>query len=277
MAGEMETPTEESIWLWDEGKMPAVCEESDFKPWIDKYLVDSDSARGGVLICPGGGYGHRAPHEGTEIAKEFNKNGINAFVVQYRVNPNLHPAPLHDVARALRIIRKNASAWNVDAGKIAVCGFSAGGHLAASIGVHYNDFENHAEDDLSEISCRPDALILCYPVIKQGEFSHQGSFSNLLGEDATEDMLHKMSLEKHIDGNTPPAFLWHTSDDPAVPVENSLLFTLQMRKHNVPVELHVFKEGRHGLGLSKDREGAVPAVSAWFGLCCQWLADMGWK
>lgn len=267
----VEARSENSLWLWP-GEPPCSSPEDDFRPWLELYPADTTDVRGAVLVCPGGGYVNRAPHEAEPIARRFNACGFHVFVVQYRVSPHRHPAPLLDVSRALRMIRAHAGEWHVDANHIAVCGFSAGGHLAASLGVHYGVDVLSAGDDLDAVSARPDALILGYPVITAGEFGHRGCFDNLLGADASPEMLRTMSLELHVDTQTPPAFLWHTADDPVVPVENSLLFAMALRKHGVPFELHVYPHGRHGVGLSEDD----PHIATWTALCCEWLRGLGW-
>ena len=268
----LKTRSQNSLWLWP-GEPPCSSPEDDFRPWLESYPLDMPDARGAVLVCPGGGYTHRAPHEAEPIARRFNEGGFHAFVVQYRVSPHRHPAPLLDVSRALRIIRAHADEWRVNPDRIAVCGFSAGGHLTASLGVHYEmDVLNTGDDDLDAVSARPDALILGYPVITSGdEFGHRGCFDNLLGPDAAPEMLHTMSLEHQVTPETPPAFLWHTAEDGGVPVENSLLFAMALHKHGVPFEVHVYPHGRHGLGLAPED----PHVATWAGLCCEWLRGMG--
>jgi len=270
------------LWLWH-GEPPCSSPEDDFRPWLDLYPVDvatraTDTPRGAVLVCPGGGYVNRAPHEAEPIARRFNACGFHAFVVHYRVSPHRHPAPLLDASRALRLIRAHADEWRVDPARIAVCGFSAGGHLAASLGVHYGmDVLNTGDTAgvsgvaLDAFSARPDALILGYPVITSGEFGHRGCFETLLGPDAAPEMLRLMSLELQVTPETPPTFLWHTAEDGGVPVENSLLFAMALHKHNVPFELHVYPYGHHGVGLSPED----PHVATWAELCCEWLRGMG--
>ena len=268
---EPEQPTSRSILLWP-GAPPNSAPGNDFRPWLDPFPIQTDTPKGAVLICPGGGYRNRAPHEGTPIARAFNAAGFHAFVVQYRVAPNHHPAPLMDASRALRVIRERADEWKVDRDRIAVCGFSAGGHLAASLGVYCDDGDAKAADVIERHSCRPNALILCYAVFSTGEFGHRGCWTNLLGENPSEEALRRMSLELRVTEETPPAFLWHTVADPIVPVENALLMAEALRRHKVPFELHVYPEGRHGLGLAPNN----PHVATWMGLCCQWLRGMGW-
>jgi len=257
--------------LW-EGQPPASSPDDDFWPYLELFPAPSQEVRGAVLICPGGGYVNRAAHEAAPIAEAYREAGFHAFVVQYRVNPHLHPAPLLDVSRALRLIRRHASDWRVDPQHIAVCGFSAGGHLTASLGVHYGLDEINTGDPLDAISARPDALILSYAVISGKHFRHVGSFTNLLGPDPSPEALALMSLEAHVTADTPPAFLWHTADDPVVPVANSLSFAEALSEHGIPFELHVYPHGAHGLGLAP----AAPHVATWMGLSIAWLQDMGW-
>ncbi len=257
--------------LWDDAP-PASSPDAPFRPWLEAYPLDVDAPRGAVLVCPGGGYATRAPHEAEPVARAFNEAGYHAFVVQYRVAPHRHPAPLLDAARAIQIIRDRADAWHVKPDHVAVCGFSAGGHLTASLGVHY-DLDVLYENGLPEApACRPDALSLGYPVISAGVSRHAGSFKNLLGPDPEAADLDLMSLEQQVTDATPPAFLWHTADDPAVPVENSLGFAAALRRHDVPFELHVYPHGKHGLGLAPDN----PHIATWMELSCAWLGEMGW-
>lgn len=261
----------DKINLWN-NSIPFQSQEDNFVPYMETFLLDTSLPAGAVVILPGGGYGHRAEHEGKPIAEFFNSKGFHAFVIQYRISPNRHPAPLADVARALRIIRSNAKDWNVKADKIAVCGFSAGGHLTGSIGVHYDLVQTEADDLAGKVSARPDALILCYPVISAKRFPHAGSFENLLGKGYSEDMRDLMSLEDQVSETTPPSFLWHTAEDGGVPVENSLQFCSSLSRFNIPFELHVFPKGNHGLGLAS----AFPEIAVWSELCADWLKRMEW-
>jgi acetyl esterase/lipase len=238
---------------------------------MEVYRIDSDEPRGAVLVCPGGGYAHRADHEGGVIAETFNRAGFNAFVVHYRIKPYIFPAPQEDVFRAVKIVRSRAAEWNIKPDKLAVLGFSAGGHLAASSGVLFDEVEACNGDAADAVSARPDALILCYPVISGGDFAHHGSFLNLLGEGATPQGKERFSLEKRVTSDTPPAFLWHTAEDPGVPVENSLLFASALSAYKIPFELHVFPFGRHGLGLAPEN----PEIAIWPELCSTWLRNQG--
>lgn len=257
--------------LWPDGP-PNETHGDAFKPTLTTYLLPGDTARGAVIVVPGGGYGGRADHEREPIARRFNEAGFHAFVVDYRVAPHRHPEPLSDAARAVRLVRSRAGEWRVKPDKIAVLGFSAGGHLTASLGVFFDGGEAGSPDPVARISSRPDALVLCYPVISSGEFAHRGSFDNLLGPEATDADREQMSLEKRVRDNTPPTFLWSTSDDQAVPVENSLLFAAALREKGIPFEMHVYPHGQHGLGLATD----TPHIATWTTLCAEWLKGMDW-
>ncbi|MFC4320006.1 alpha/beta hydrolase [Litchfieldia salsa] len=254
--------------LWPEMKNTI---EHEFTPTISPYLVDRNDKHAAVIICPGGGYGHRAHHEGEPVAKWLNSFGISAFVLNYRVSPSKHPSPLADCQRAIRYVRYHANEWNLDKEKIGILGFSAGGHLAASASTldHINFYD--AIDQIDQESSRPDLAILCYPVISFIKHYHQGSMHNLLGEDPTDELRALMSLEQNVSKSTPPTFLWHTADDAAVPVENSLLYALALREQEIPLELHIFPHGRHGLGLA----GQDDNVSEWTELCKRWLVKQG--
>lgn len=269
----------ESIKIWHEdtnkGTNQNVYEEN-YATILKTYILDGTKERGAVLICPGGGYGFLSEREAEPVAMQFNAAGYHAFVLYYSIAPKRHLAALLDLSRAVSVVRKNSEKWNVNPSKIAVCGFSAGGHLAASLGVHwdkqYLQNTNGADFGIN----KPNALILCYPVISSGKFAHKGSFENLLGSNADENLLYEMSLENHVSENTPPAFIWHTFNDRGVPVENSLMFSLEMRKKEVPFELHIYAEGPHGLSLATDETSdgnivADPHVATWISLCVEWL------
>ena len=257
--------------LWPDAP-PQSAPGDTFIPTLTPRLLETDKPLGAVIVFPGGGYGGRADHEKWPIAECFNKAGFHAFVLDYRVSPNRHPAPLMDAARAVRLVRENAAAWKVKPDKIAILGFSAGGHLAGSLSVFFDAGDPNAKDPVARQSSRPDAAVLCYPVISSGEFGHKGSFNNLLGPDATQEEKDKMSLERCVRPDTPPTFLWHTAEDSGVPVENSLLMARALHEKGVPFELHVYPHGQHGLGLApKDAH-----VATWSTLCAEWLRGMGW-
>ncbi|MEV1238699.1 alpha/beta hydrolase [Nonomuraea sp. NPDC049750] len=228
-------------------------------PSLTLYAADGP-ATGAVVVCPGGGYSRLAGHEGADVARWLVTLGIDAYVLAYRVAGDepgrepLHPAPLYDLRQAVRVVRERG------AGRVAVMGFSAGGHLAAT-------FATTKDED------RPDALILGYPVIDLiGWSAHSGSRRQLLGPDATEEQATALSAHLNVTAETPPAFLWHTAADRGVPAANSLLFADALGRAGTPYELHVFPEGKHGLGLA---QGDDLAASAWPSLCATWLAAQG--
>jgi acetyl esterase/lipase len=237
-------------------------------PGLKPYLIEKETLTSAVIVCPGGGYVCKAPHEGEPIAKWLNTIGVNAFVLDYRVAPYKHPYPMLDVQRAIRYVRYNCKEFNIDPNRIVILGFSAGGHLAGTAAVHF-DFGKEDGDEIDKVSCRPDMSILCYPVITTGKHTHQGSVDNLLGENPSQELLDYMSIEKQVKENTPPMFLWHTAEDATVPMENSLLLAAALKEKNIDFELHIFPKGRHGLGLSNE----VPYVTRWIKLCEEWLKE----
>lgn len=232
------------------------------EPTLEVFLPPKGNATGqAVVICPGGGYrGVAYDIEGTEIAKFLNTKGIAGFVLKYRM-PGAesvvvrNEAPLQDAKRALRTVRANAEKWNVSEDKIGVMGFSAGGHLASTLGTHFNHEDTFESlDHIDSISARPDFMILVYPVITmKNPHTHQGSKNNLLGENPNEEMIEYYSNETQITPDTPPTFLVHASDDEAVPVENSLLFYQALNDNGVPAEMHIYPEGAHGFNLGLGR------------------------
>lgn len=260
----------EGLGIYDEGP-------NGFQPTLETYILNGEQARGLVLICPGGGYQFTSPREAEAVAMQFTSAGWHAAVLWYSVAPHRHPQPLLDLSRAVCLIREQAADWQVDPQKIAVCGFSAGGHLTASLGVHWNKPYLSDTPGIQAGMNRPNALILAYPVITSGEFRHAGSFQNLLGENSEPALLEEMSLERQVSDHTPPTFLWHTVDDLSVPVENSLMFAQALRKHQVPFELHIYPEGAHGLSLATEETATPilppdPHVAGWMRLCLEWLA-----
>ena len=249
---------------------PTGNQDDFFAPYMDTFLLSAaKDPLGLVVVLPGGGYSHRAFHEGDPIAQRFNELGYHAVVVQYRVKPYTYPAGLNDVARAIRIIRKNAAAWAVDPDKIAVCGFSAGGHLAGTAGLYYQDATHKEGDEADNFPADPNAMLLCYPVIAATEdYAHRGSALNLLGADAPESARAKMDLHKAVTENTPPAFIWHTVTDQVVPVKNALAFADAMMAKGRLCEMHIFPEGPHGRGLGL----GCHALSQWTALAANFLS-----
>ncbi len=261
---------------------------------LTAYIHDYESVmpqmetRPAVLICPGGGYAIVSPREGEPIALAFMKMGFHAFVLTYTVQgancieetgkvpePALGMQPLTEVATAMQLIRANAKEWRVLADEIAVCGFSAGAHLAGSLGTLYANADLCAAVNATPAQLRPNAMILAYPVISEGEFAHVNSFLHLVGEGAPQAARDLYSLEKNVNAQTPLAFLWHTVDDAVVPVENSLLMAGALQKNKVPFEMHLFDRGEHGLSLCSAAVNTPnPHAAAWVPLCEEWLKKL---
>jgi Esterase/lipase len=255
------------IKLWENGTPYYNEEYGQPETTITPYLLDKSEKHGCVIVCPGGGYVMRADHEGAPIAEMLNEAGISAVVLNYRVAPYKDPAMLCDVKRAVKYVRYNAEKWNIDPEKIGVLGFSAGGHLTVTAIEHY-DYGCDDGDEIDKMSSRPNAGILCYPVVSfVNRSAHVGSGKNLLGENATEEMLRKYSGELNVRDDSPPVFMWHTGADGGVPVANCLDMATALQEKNIPFELHVFPYGVHGLGLAPDD----PHVAQWAKLLVNWL------
>ena len=232
-----------------------------------------------VLICPGGAYAMVSQREAEPIALQMASRDISAFVLEYDVAPTRYPTQLIQAAEALAYIRENAAKYHVD--KVSVMGFSAGGHLTASLGVRWQDELLEKELCKPNEMFRPDSLVLCYPVITAGEFTHVGSMENLTGSTEPADwQMH--SLENLVTDKTPETFLWHTWEDEAVPVENSLFFATALRKAGVLTEMHIYPHGGHGQSLSNERvtfpeiyyKDMVPAVRNWIDMAARWIKDL---
>ncbi|PKQ64256.1 esterase [Labilibaculum filiforme] len=247
-------------------------------PTIEVFLPAKNNASGqAVLICPGGGYGILAyDWEGTDIAKWLNSKGIAAFVLKYRLPDSKsviesYKAPLQDAMRAIRTIRHNAEQYNINKKQIGVMGFSAGGHLASTLGTHYNDVLYTSTDSIDTESARPNFMALIYPVISmQKGITHYGSMKHLLGENADAELVDKFSNELQVTTDTPPSFLIHASDDKAVPVKNSLLMYEKLIENNISTEMHIYSTGGHGFSLGHNREH----VSSWTDLFCSWINSL---
>lgn len=247
--------------LWS-GDAPFTADSPDgFQPSITAYPISG--AKGAVIVVPGGGYTHKAPHEGGPIAEMINAAGVAAYVLDYRVHPCHMEAPLADAKRAIRLVR------GMGYEKVAILGFSAGGHLACTAATMYDNGNPDAEDPLERLSSRPDAFIPCYAVVSFSAYRHQGSMEALLGQDHKNDAMlqRKYSNELHITPDTPEAFIWHTAADQSVPVENSLRLSAALSAQGVPFEMHIFPEGHHGLGLAPQN----PDVAQWAKLLQNWL------
>lgn len=239
----------------------------------------NDKSRPAVIVVPGGAYFFTSDREADPIALKFLAEGYHVFVLRYSVMPDRYPTSLLQLAALIAHIRQNAAAYHVRPDAIAVCGFSAGGHLSASSGILWKEPVIAETLGIENRMARPNAMILSYPVITSGEFAHKYSFECLLGERAADETMRAaVSLERRVDETTPPAFLWHTFSDELVPLENSLLLAGALRRAGVPFELHVFPEGIHGLSLANELsqtdgrdDQIVPAVQQWMGLCLVWL------
>jgi acetyl esterase/lipase len=270
-----ETVGPEPMLLWPDGAPGKQGDEATDKPELRVYLPKKELATGtGVVICPGGGYAVVATdHEGHQVAKWFNSIGVAGFVLKYRLSPRYrHPAPLQDVQRAIRFARANAEKYGLSSRRIGVMGFSAGGHLASTAATHFDSGKPGDKDPIEHVSCRPDFVVLGYPVISlQESFAHKGSARNLLGENPDAAMLELLSNDKQVTKDSPPAFLFHTGEDTGVPVENSLAYYQACRKNGVPAELHVYQYGPHGVGLAP----GDPAASTWKNRLADWMRASG--
>lgn len=263
------------LLLWPNGAPGAVGDEPQDQPSITIYPAPADKAnRLAVVICPGGGYRNLAlDHEGKQIAEWVNSLGGTALVLQYRLAPRYrHPAPMQDVQRAIRTVRARAQQWKIDPNRIALIGFSAGGHLASTAATHFDSGKSDDPDEIETHSSRPDYVILCYPVIALAtEYVHAGSRDNLFGPNPDRQLVEAFSNERQVTEQSPPTFLFHTTTDKSVVPENSLLFYAALRKAGVPAELHIYANGPHGVGLAQKD----PALATWPGLCAHWLRGLG--
>jgi len=253
-------------------------------PYMDAYLLDTTAEnphfakRPAVIICPGGAYAFVSEREGEAVAMRFLAAGFHAFILQYSIAPARFPTALIQLADAVRQVRANADDWKVADHQIYSMGFSAGGHLCGSLGTLWNHpvLETAFGKPAGEKPWKPDGMLLCYPVITMDIFTHGGSRSNLLGETPSAEQLQLLSLEKQVNGDTVPTFLWHTQEDQAVPVENSLQFAAALRKAGVPFELHVYQKGPHGISLcdettSYDAQQIVTDDAGWIDLAIAWV------
>lgn len=251
--------TETVVALWPRGAVPGARGESTYdNPDLTLYLPEKEKATGAAMvICPGGGYGALAQHEGRDYALFLRREGIACFVLKYRLGSQgyRHPVMLGDAARAVRIVRHRAAEWGIDPARIGIMGSSAGGHLASTLVTHHDAGDPNAADPIDRVSSRPDLGVLCYPVITMGKHTHQGSKNNLLGPNPTAELVEDLSNEKRVRKDGPPVFLWHTVEDTAVPVENAMLFASALREAGVPFSLHVYEKGRHGIGLATTPPG----------------------
>lgn len=243
--------------------------------------ININKKRETIIMCPGGGYVMTSDREAEPVALKFVAEGFNVVVLRYSVAPNKFPKALIELAATVDYVRSKSKEWNVDKDKIIVCGFSAGGHVAGSLGVLWDNKILEEALKINKDNIKPNAMILCYPVITSGEFAHKGSFDNLLGENVSEVEREKLSLEKLVSKNTPTTFLWHTFDDGAVPVQNSLFFANSLASNNVPFELHIYPNGVHGLSLCEEltamngqSEHINQHAGTWFKLAVEWIKNL---
>lgn len=261
--------------LWKDDAPGALGKADQDVPTLTPYIPAKQNGTA-IVVCPGGGYGMLADHEGKDYALWLNRLGITAFVLKYRLGSNgyRHPSMLNDAARALRTVRAQAKGWGIDPNKIGIMGSSAGGHLASTLLTHFDAGNSGASNVVDRMSSRPDFGILCYAVISFGKFAHVGSRENLIGKTPTSELVKDLSNELQVTAQTPPTFLWSTADDQAVPVENSLLFAEALRAHKVPFDLHVYESGPHGIGLQgkPDSDNLHP----WTAALAKWMKSRGW-
>jgi acetyl esterase/lipase len=266
--------------LWPNGAPSSVGDPAANQPSLTAYLPPAGKAVGtAVIVCPGGGYGNLAlDHEGKQVADWLNARGVAAFVLRYRIvvrdkRPGpLHPAPMLDVQRAIRMVRSKAIDYGVRPDRVGVWGFSAGGHLASTAATHFDAGKPDAIDPIERVSCRPDFAVLAYPVITlDAAATHAGSRRNLIGADPDPALVELMSNDKQVTRQTPPTFLFHTDEDRAVPPMNSILFYAALKKNGVPAELHIYERGQHGVGLAP--QNAV--LATWPERLDVWLKGRG--
>ncbi|MFK7819447.1 MAG: alpha/beta hydrolase [Planctomycetaceae bacterium] len=265
----------EVVPLWQAEAPGAKGKEAVDVPGLWIYPVEDKSKRPTVVvICPGGGYRiHAVDHEGHQIAKFFNRQGITAVVLRYRLGPKYrHPAPLQDAQRAVRYVRSKAKEWGVSKDRVGIMGFSAGGHLASTLATHFDSGNAGASDPIERESCRPDFAVLGYAVVSfTADFSHRGSGRNLLGPEPDEELMKNLSNETQVTKDTPPTFLFHTYEDTAVPPDNAIVFFQACKKAGVPAELHIFQDGPHGVGWANGH----PTVGKWQTRLHEWMKSSG--
>lgn len=270
-----ETAETQTILLWEHGAPGAQSQGDDDKPSITVYRpFENKSPTTAVVVAPGGGYGFLASnHEGRQVANWFNSMGVTAFVLKYRLGPRYHhPIELGDAQRAIRMVRSHAREFNIAPDRLGIMGFSAGGHLASTVATHFDGGNPNASDPVDRLSSRPDFVILGYPVITfEPPFAHSGSEKNLLGDNPAPKLIDDLSNERQVTAQTPPTFLFSTSEDIDVPPENSVNFYLALHRAGVPAELHVFEKGPHGVGLDL----GDPVLGEWPVLLAHWLRARG--
>jgi acetyl esterase/lipase len=253
MAASALAQPQEVIILWPQGAPDALgVDPVKDVPTLTPFWPAPEKATGAAMIvCPGGSYQGLAPHEGKDYALWLNQQGIAGLVLKYRLGSSgyRHPVMLHDIQRAIRLVRFHAAEWKINPDQIGVMGSSAGGHLASTALTHFDSGQPDASDPIDRLNSRPDLGVLCYPVITMGPLSHATSRKNLIGKPAPPELVKLLSNELHVTKETPPCFVWSTQDDTVVPVQNSMMFAEALLKNGVPCELHIYQHGPHGQGL----------------------------
>jgi acetyl esterase/lipase len=260
------------IRLWDGDAPGALGSAATDIPTLTVFQPAPDKATGAALIiCPGGAYGHLSDREGPPVAEWANTVGITAYVLKYRLGPRYHhPIEMGDARRALRLVRSHAADWHLDANRIGILGFSAGGHLASTTATHFDNGQADAADPIDRVSCRPDLAILMYPVITMTDpFVHKGSRTALLGDNPDPQLIDLLSNEKQVTAQTPPCLIFHGYDDRTVPIENTLMFVEACRKAGVSVEVHILEHGTHGFAMG----GKDPVLTTWPATAARWLKN----
>jgi acetyl esterase/lipase len=263
----------ETVLLWPDGAPGALGKDDGDRPTLTIYRARQPSGAS-VIVAPGGGYSALASnHEGRQVANLLNAAGVTAFVLKYRLGPRYrHPIELGDAQRAIRLVRARAQELGLAADRIGMMGFSAGGHLAATAGTHFDPGQADSTDPIERASSRPDFLILAYPVVSfDPAIAHGGSVRNLLGENPDPKLIDDLSNDLRVTPQTPPTFLFHTNADTGVVAEHSVRFYLALRRAKVPAEMHIFEQGPHGVGLAL----GDPSLGAWPGLLTTWLRARG--
>jgi acetyl esterase/lipase len=262
----------QTIILWPKGAPAAIGTGEADIPTLTVHLPAPEKATGAaVIICPGGGYaGLMMSYEGNDVADWLNQYGVAGIVLKYRVSPYHHPVPMLDGQRAMRWVRANAATLHLDVNRIGIMGFSAGGHVASTIGTHFDIGNPKADDPIERVGCRPDFMLLVYPVITMGEKTHAGSRENLLGHNPSAADILSLSNEKQVTAQTPPTFLAHSKLDSVVSVDNSAMFYAALQAQHVPTEFYELATGDHGLGCGHGKEWNL-----WQQHCLAWLRERG--
>lgn len=265
----------QTVLLWPHGAPGAQGDTDSDKPSVTIYpALEANKVPVAVVVCPGGSYHNLAmDHEGKQVAEWLNRLGIAAFVLKYRLGPKYHhPIELWDAQRAIRYVRAHARDYGVQTDRVGIWGFSAGGHLASTTGTHFDKGDGDAADPVDRYSSRPSFMILAYPVITmEAPYLHLGSRDNLLGEKPDPRLAASLSNQMQVTSETPPTFLFATSDDDVVPVENSVQFYMALRKAGVPAEMHIYLHGKHGVGLAQ----SDPELRGWPDRLAEWMKSQG--